>query len=92
MEFNRAYRCYAEQRWAYDFHRREEWMEATQETDYLYCCWDWLHAAQRGEGRDAWYWMKSFRRVRQLIGEDAYQRGVMPPAVPVWRFQVVGAP
>lgn len=86
LRFNRAYRRHVEvRRWTF-LHQREYWDTVLAEIDYLYHCWDWLHAAQRGEGRDEIYWRYSLKRLRGLIGEDAYNEGSMPPPVPLWRF------
>lgn len=89
MKFNRVYRNHVENRQALEAHQWWYWQEVLNETDYLYQCWDWLHAAQGGEGRDAEYWRRSLHRVRELVGDEAYYQGVMPPPVPVWRYQVM---
>lgn len=89
MQLNRAYRKQVERwRWS-QLHQQEYWDQVLQETDYLYHCWDWLHAAQGGEGRDDAYWRYSLHRLRDLVGEPAYQAGAMPPPVPIWRFRNV---
>jgi hypothetical protein len=67
-------------------HERAFWYATVQEAAYLYHCWDWLHAAQGGEGRDERYWRQSLATLRDLIGPDNYHAGAMPPPVPVWRF------
>jgi hypothetical protein len=87
MEFNREYRRHVEGRWWMESHNRDHWGEVLRETDYLFHCWDWLCAAQGGEGRDEEYWRRSLREVRRRIGEEAYWAGQMPPAAPVWRFK-----
>lgn len=89
MEFNRAYRRHVEGRQLLELHHWWYWQEVLRETDYLFHCWDWLHAAQGGEGRDEEYWRRSLRRLRELVGDEAYFQGAMPPPVPVWRFQLV---
>lgn len=86
MQFNRAYRQHVLGRQMMELHNWWYWQEVITETDYLYHCWDWLHAAQGGEGRDEHYWNTSLKRLRELIGDDAYHAGVMPPNVPMWRF------
>lgn len=89
MQFNRAYRRHVENRQAFELHNWWYWQEVLTETDYLYHTWDWLHAAQGGEGRDEVYWRHSLLRLRELLGDEAYFTGVMPPAAPVWRFRYV---
>ena len=86
MEFNRAYRLHVQDRQMMELHNFWYWQEVLEETDYLYHCHDWLHAAQNGEGRDETYWIISLQRLKELIGNDAYNAGVMPPNVPVHRF------
>ena len=86
MQFNRAYRSHLLHQQAMQLHRWEEWQEAITETDYLFHCWDWLHAVQGGEGRDEAYWLRSLERLKELIGEEAYAAGQMPPNVPLHRF------
>lgn len=90
MQFNRAYRLHAQTRQSFELHRWWEWQETLSETDRLFHCWDWLHAAQGGEGREEAYWRTSLVRLRQLIGDEAYMAGTMPPPAPVWRFEMVG--
>lgn len=90
MQFNRAYRRHVEGRALWQTHRAEEWGQVKEEVEHLYRCWDWLHAAQGGQAGDACYWRQSLRRLRELIGDEAYYAGRMPPCVPVWRFQELG--
>lgn len=86
LQFNRAYRLHVQGRQMFEQHNWWYWQEVITETDYLFHCWDWLHAAQGGEGRDENYWRASLRRLRELIGDENYSAGVMPPNVPMWRF------
>lgn len=89
MRFNRAYYDYVKARQGLEFHRWGEWQEIVDETDALFSAWDWLHAAQEGEGRNEEYWRLSLRRVRERIGCAAYHAGQMPPPVPIWRFRYI---
>lgn len=86
IKFNRAYRLHLQGRQAMELHNFWEIQEALTETDYLFHCWDWLHAAQRGEGREEPYWRESFKRLKELIGDEAFNAGQMPPNVPLNRF------
>ena len=92
MQFNRAYRLHLQSRQVFEIHRHWELEEIIVETDYLYHCWDWLCAAQGGEGRDETYWLLALKRVQELIGSDAYNAGYMPPNVPFKHFGYVPSP
>lgn len=54
------------------------WRAQAQRANYIYQCWDWLHAAQGGEGQGEAYWRKSLGRLRELLGEEDYYAGRMP--------------
>jgi len=86
IQFNRAYRrsVAARQRW--ELHHWWYWQEVLDETDWLYRCWDNLYTAEGGEGDDEESRRQSLRRLRELLGDDAYYGGRMPPAAPFWRF------
>ena len=89
MVFNRSYRCHVELQliwYAGDTRRWWYWQEALWETDRLYHVWDALHAAQGGEWPDEIFRLKWLRNMREMIGEEAYAAGRMPPPVPIWRF------
>ena len=89
LEFNRAYCLHVEARFLCEPARAEHWTVVLAETDRLYAVWDWCHAAVGGEGREEGYWLYSLGRLRRLIGDEAYQAGQLPIAVPVWRFEHV---
>lgn len=63
-------------------HQYEWHFLARRHAKWRYDCWDWLNAAQGGEGRGPDYWRYSLGRLRELIGEEAYRRGTMPPPDP----------
>jgi hypothetical protein len=84
LEFNRAYHNYIESRQAIGMHHWWYWDEVLTETDYLYHCWDALYTARRSHDDDVR--RGALERLRELIGEEAYFQGTMPPSVPVWRF------
>ncbi len=86
VEFNRAYRSHLECRQGVEMHRWWYWEEVLTETDYLYHCWTALSAARGDEGQDEESRREGLRRLRVLVGEEAYFQGAMPPCVPVWRF------
>ena len=60
--------------------------EVLEETDYQYRCWDNLYMAEGGEGDDEDARRESLRRLHDLLGDEAYYEGRMPPAAPFWRF------
>lgn len=92
MQFNQAFAAHCllqmqfyqsdKDRWGY-------WAQAYSETRYLFHCYDWLHAAQGGEGRDETYWRTSLCHLREMIGRDMYSAGTMPPCVPFRYFYYV---
>src|SRR5579859_5543313 len=86
LEFNRAYHEHVECRRTLELHRWWDWQDTLTETDYLYHCWSALSAARGGDGEDEETRRAGLRRLRELLGDEAYYQGAMPPCVPVWRF------
>lgn len=86
LEFNRAYRDYLECQQAFEVRSWWDWQDALNETDYVYQCWSALAAVQGAEGEDGASRRAALERLRELLGEEAYYQGAMPPCVPVWRF------
>ena len=90
MDFNAEYRVNADaiarvKSWEADW-----WCDCCIEAQHLWHAWDWLEAAQGGQNYNTvQQQMTAFRRLRDIIGEDAYQAGRMPPCVPYWRFEVM---
>jgi hypothetical protein len=86
LAFNRAYRQQIDNRQAVELAHWWELREAVQEADRLYHIWDTLRDA-----RCEYYYVtvrrQALKRLRDLIGEEAYYSGRLPPYVPVWRFQ-----
>ncbi len=88
LVFNRAYRSYLEIRQPMEIVDWSSLREVQREIDHLYQVWDCV--------RDApcdYYYITvrrhAMKRLRELIGEDAYQNLELPPHVPVWRFQAM---
>jgi hypothetical protein len=86
LAFNAAYRQYLEaRRWV----RRHEWEELTEilsETDRLREVWQ---AAAEAVAEDH-IWVcrrQALRRLQELIGDEGYYSGNLPPCVPLWRFE-----
>jgi hypothetical protein len=87
LAINATYRQYAEIRRCL---RRHEWdalTEAIQETDRL--CYVWQTAREAMAEDQNWVCRRrALLRLRQLIGNDAYFNGDLPPCVPLWRFEL----
>jgi hypothetical protein len=81
LAFNRAYHQHLEAVAAVD-----EVGAALGETDALYQVWDALREAQV-----PYYYVSPRRQslalARRLLGDQAYEAGVLPPPVPWWRFR-----
>jgi len=86
LAFNRAYRQHIDIRQPGEPARWWELRAALQETDTLYQVWDTVRDA-----RCEYYYVtvrrQALKRLRELLGEDAYYGGQLPPYVPLWRFQ-----
>jgi hypothetical protein len=86
LAFNRAYRQHIDVRQPVELVHSWELRSALQETDRLYQVWDAVRDA-----RCDYYYItvrrQALKRLREMIGEDAYYSGNLPPCVPLWRFQ-----
>ncbi len=85
LSFNRAYRRNLESRRAIDRDRGPIIHDATREADRLYQVWDAVREARC----DIYYVpvrRKALKRLREVLGDVAYQSGQLPPPVPLWRF------
>ncbi len=88
LAFNRSYRQHLDNRLAVELVRAHELQEAEQEADRLYQIWDLVRDA-----RCDYYYVtvrrQALKRLRDLVGEEAYYGGTLPPHVPLWRFQTI---
>ncbi|MCE9534632.1 MAG: hypothetical protein K8T89_26455 [Planctomycetes bacterium] len=86
ISFNRALRNHIDGRQHLETDRGAEHRDMLFETDRLFTFWDAVRDA-----RCDFYYVTTRRlalkRVRDLIGNDAYYSGNLPPYVPTWRFQ-----
>jgi hypothetical protein len=86
LAFNRSYRQHIDSRQSLEPTHWWELNEALQETDRLYHIWDTVRDA-----RCDYYYVnvrrQALKRLRELLGEQAYYSGCLPPHVPIWRFQ-----
>jgi hypothetical protein len=85
--FNRAYRQYLEQRRTIDTLHQEEWRAAAEETDHFYGMWDLIRDA-RSSSWPVPQRRAALKRLRELLGAEAYDSGYLPPHVPLRRFQL----
>jgi hypothetical protein len=83
--FNRAYRDSLERRRTAEPVRRDELQAALDETDQLYNVWDQIRTARNEQYRVPER-RAALKRVRQLLGAEAYYTSRLPPHVPLWRF------
>ncbi len=88
LSFNRSFRQNLDAQQSSEGFRAWEFREALQETDHLYEIWDKLRDA-----RCDYYYVtvrrRALQRLHEMIGEEAYWAGVMPPYVPIWRFRSI---
>lgn len=85
---NRDYRRQMEARQALELVRWREFREAAQEADALFRVWD----AARDAACDYYYVTvrrDALRKLRSLLGDDAYFSADLPPPVPLWRFRPI---
>jgi hypothetical protein len=88
LAFNRSFRQFIDVRQPGEPSRWGELRSALQETDHLYQVWDTVRDA-----RCEYYYVtvrrQALKRLREMIGEEAYYSGHLPPHVPVWRCQTI---
>ncbi len=85
IRFNRAYRKHLDHRHELEFDRTESLRAVMRETDRLYQVWDAVRDA-----RCEFYYVtvrrQALKKLKEMVGEDDYFAGVLPPNVPTWRF------
>ena len=88
LAFNRAYRQQIDNRQPFELVHWWELRLAVQETERLYQIWD-----NARDARCDFYYItvrrQALKKLRDLIGDEAYYTGTLPPCVPLWRFQPV---
>lgn len=88
LAFNRAFRNYVESRQPMETVQGSQLRAVQREVEYLYQVWDTVRDA-----RCDYYYVtvrrQALKRLRELIGEEAYYRGELPPHVPLWRFHEI---
>lgn len=86
ITFNRALRSHINGRQHLETDRSETYRTMLRETDDLYKVWDAIRDARC----DSFYTTTrrmALKRLRDMIGAEAYYSGNLPPYVPTWRFQ-----
>jgi hypothetical protein len=86
VRFNRAFRKNLETRQQIEFDRADDLYEVIKETDRLYQTWDAVRDA-KCEFLYIPARRQALKKLRDLIGEEAYAKGDLPPNIPTWRFQ-----
>jgi hypothetical protein len=88
LAFNRSYRQNLTNRQPVELVRCWELRTAMQETEHLYQVWDTVRDA-----RCDYYYVtvrrQALKKLRKMLGDDAYYFGRLPPPVPLWRFQEI---
>lgn len=85
IRFNRAFRKTLDTRLIWEADRADLIGEAIRETDRLYSTWDAIRDA-RCDFQYVTVRRLALKKLRDHIGEKAYEEGEMPPYVPDWRF------
>jgi hypothetical protein len=85
LGFNRDYRRHIEVLQTLNAVNWWETQQTLQECDDLYRIWDTIRDA-----RCEYYYItvrrQELQNLREMIGDEAYYAGSLPPHVPVWRF------
>jgi len=88
LAFNRAYRRHLDNRQSVELTHWWELQESLQEVDRLYAVWDTIRDA-----RCDYYYVtvrrQALKRLREMIGTEAYCTSTLPPHIPFWQFQRV---
>lgn len=86
IRFNRAYRKHLETRQAWEADRADAIRVVLCETDRLYRTWDAVRDA-RCEFYYTTVRRQALKKLKEMVGEEAFAAGELPPYVPEWRFQ-----
>lgn len=88
LAFNRAYRKHIADRRPVELAHSWQLEAVLRETDQLYTIWETVKDA-RGECYYVTIRRQALKKLRELLGEEAYYSGRLPPCVPLWRFQQI---
>jgi hypothetical protein len=85
VRFNRSFRKKLEERQQLEADRAPAFQAVIRETDRLYQVWDAVRDA-----RCEFYYVtvrrQALKKLKALLGDEAYAGAVLPPNVPTWRF------
>ena len=88
LSYNRSYRQQLDTRQTTNPAQFWQIKKVQQETDQLYQIWDTVRDA-----RCEYYYItvrrQALKRLRDSLGEDDYYEGILPPYVPLWRFETI---
>ena len=87
IEFSNEYKTHAIARQEWEIGKWDYWQMVIEETNTLHDCWDALEDVKLNYKTEIT--CDKLKKLKNLIGEDNYQRGIMPPPVPIWRFKIV---
>ena len=88
MAFNRAYHENLTKRLEMDRVHAEELRSALLETDQLHRVWNTVHEVNCPYYYTT-YRRQALRQLRDLMGDEAFYTGTLPPHLPLWRIPVV---
>lgn len=63
------------------------WQARRAEARWCFDVWDWCGACAGCEGMEEHRRVLALRHLRDLLGDEDYEAGRLPPPVPVWRFR-----
>lgn len=88
LRFNEAYQCHLANQQLMLAHRADDVGDALGEARQLHRIWD---AVRRSSATNqAWaYRRRTLCQLREMVGEEAFANGKLPPCVPVWRFREI---
>jgi hypothetical protein len=85
IAFNRSFRQHLCLRRPVEHSRLGEIQDAVREADELYHIWDTVR-----DTRCQYYYVtvrrQALKKLRDMLGAEAYYSGRLPPPVPLWRF------
>lgn len=84
--FNRAYQQHLQWRLLWEPDRKGELNAALAEARWLFEVWDAAEGAHPEWSGTAVAKARYLRKLRLLLGREAYLKAELPPCVPTWRF------
>lgn len=85
IKFNRVFRKKIDERMQLESDRQAIYVQVIKETDDLYVVWDLVRDA-----RCEFYYVQvrrqALKKLREKVGQEAYDTVDLPPIAPFWRF------